>query len=270
MNRCAALVLCCLALNTFSTRGESKFLEAPFWDDGQAEIAVYKAERPHYGQLYPSEITYYLVKEPFNPKEKVKSNTPEGDGVVPAIKLNQVITTPTGTYTYQQMHSAFWSKKAGTLLKASLSHHEACGSSYKEVLRSGDQFHYLAHTYWQGQSRVERSIALSSTTWWQDELPFQLRRLVADDQPLPEPIFLIPTMIHSKAGATGPKPATLQRDGFTVTVTHVGGKDQLTFDPEWPHIMTSWKQADGTRLTLKKHLRLDYWNHHDPDDSLDN
>jgi len=208
-------VLTVLSLLFFLTacpvRGESPFLTAPFWDDGKAEIAVYEAERFHYGQLYPSEIIYYLVKEPFSLKEHVKSDSSEGDEVIPAIKLNQVLTTPTGTYTYQQMHSSFWSKNNGTLLKASLSHHEACGMSYKQVTRSGNRFDFLAHTYWEGQSRVEREIHLPKTTWWQDELPFQLRRIVADDHPLPQTLFVIPSMIHSKAGVTEPVSAQIWR-----------------------------------------------------------
>jgi hypothetical protein len=75
-------------------------------------------------------------------------------------------------------------------------------------------------------------------------------------------------MIHSKAGSTEPKPTSLRRDGFTVTLKYAGGEDRLTFDSDWPHIMTSWQQANGTRLILKNHLRLDYWNHHRPGDTL--
>ena len=263
----SALVVFSL-LGVLPSQAKPTFLDAPFWDDGKAEIAVYEAKRFHYGRLYESEIIHYLVKEPFSLTRNVKSNSPKGEDVVPAIKLNQVITTPTGTYTYQQMHSSFWSKSEGRLLKASLSHHEACGNTYKEAIRSGEKLNFLAHTYWEGKSRVEREINLSPTTWTEDELPFQLRRLVADDLPLPDPLLIIPTMMHSKAGSTVPVPATLKRDGFSITVTCAGRDDHFAFDTEWPHVLTSTEKSDGSKMTLKKHLRLDYWNHHQPDDSL--
>ncbi|MEM6883665.1 MAG: hypothetical protein AAF571_01440 [Verrucomicrobiota bacterium] len=182
------------------------------------------------------------------------------------IKLNQVITTPTGTYDYQQMHSSFWSKDSGRLLKFAMSHHEACGATYKQGVLSESSLVIKGSTYWQGQSQIHETVPIASNLWLYDEIPFRVRLLLADQIPAPENVQLIPSSIHSQAGSFQPAPATLSIDAYTVTITHTGGTDVLEFDPQWPHVMTSWQQADGESLKLEKTLRLDYWNHHSPGD----
>lgn len=244
------------------------FLQDSFWDDGKAEIAVYEAKRFHYGQLYTSKIEYFFVKESFSKSEMVKTDDYKSKNAIPVIKLNQVISTPTGTYDYQQMHSAFWSRETGQLLKFSMSHHEACGASYKQGVLSPDQtqLQVTGNTYWEGQAQINAQITMNESVWLYDELPFRLRLLLADQAELPAKLKLVPSTIHSKAGSFHPAAATLSRDKNTFTLTHSAGEDILVFDSQWPHVMQSWRQADGESLTLVKSMRLDYWNHHQPGD----
>lgn len=244
----------------------STFLNHSLWDDGKAEVSIYDAKRPHYGQLYASKVEHFLVKENFSLKELVKSDDFQSDKVVAVLKLNQVISTPTGTYDYQQMHSGFWKRETGALLKFAVSHHEACGATYKQGKRDGNQFSIRGHTYWQGESKIHTDIPLTSDIWFYDELPLRARLLIADQIPAPDKLQLVPSTIHSKAGSFQPVEAQLTINNSTVTLKHSGGCDILKFDPEWPHVLQSWQQSDGGSLILRKTLRLDYWNHHSPGD----
>lgn len=251
-----------------SAFSRSPFLQAPFWDDGKAEVAVYEATRFHYGSLYPSKVTLYLVKEPFSMSEFVKSNSSKDPESIEAIKLSHEITTPTGVYTYHQMHSTFWEKNSGRLLKFSLNHHEACGSTFKRGVRRGQVLDIEAFTYWAGQAQIKEEIRMEDSVWLMEELPLKARLLVADDLPAPESLKLIPAMIHSKAGSFQPQPAQIQRNGSRVSVHHAKGTETLEFDPSWPHVLISWKRADGSRLDLTQHLRLAYWTQNKPGDQL--
>jgi hypothetical protein len=261
-------ILVCLAFPATGqcTPEHPPLLAAPFWNDGKAEVSIYAAQRFHYGRLYPSEVRHYLVKEPFSLKEFVKSDDPSSPDTVTAIKLNQTFSTPTGTYDYQQMHSTFWDQQSGQLLKFAMSHHEACGASYKQGEVHEGQLDVRGSTYWQGDAAFDTSTPISPLTWLYEELPLQTRILVADQLPAPTDLKIIPPMVHSKAGSFQPQPATLEIDGTKVTVTHPGGTDVLTFSPDWPHVLQSWQQADGGSLTLKKSMRLAYWAHHRPAD----
>ncbi len=244
----------------------SKFLAADFWDDGKAEVSVYQAKRFHYGRLYDSKIEYFLVKESFSSKELVKTNHYQSKDAIPIIKLNQVISTPTGTYDYQQMHSSFWSKTSGDLLKFSMSHHEACGATFKQGTLAAGILSIQGSTYWEGQSQIAAELIMEPEVWLYDELPLRARLLLADGLTTPTELQLVPSSIHSKAGSFQPSPATLSIQDFTVTINHAGGQEVLKFDPAWPHVMQSWQQADGGSLTLQKSMRLAYWNHHAPGD----
>lgn len=246
--------------------GPSKFLSHEFWDDGKAEISVYDAKCFHYGRLYTSKIEYFLVKELFSSKELVKTNQYQSKDSIPVIKLNQVISTPTGTYDYQQMHSSFWSKQTGKLIKFSLSHHEACGASFKKGELRDHKLNISGSTYWEGQANIEDKIIMEPNIWLYDELPLRARMLLADSQPIPANLQVVPSVIHSKTGSFLPAPAQISIQDHTVTVIHTGGKDVLKFDSAWPHVMNSWQQANGGSLTLKKSVRLPYWNHHAPGD----
>ncbi|MGF1679643.1 MAG: hypothetical protein ACFCUX_10675 [Candidatus Methylacidiphilales bacterium] len=186
---------------------------------------------------------------------------------IDVIKLNQVVTTPTGSYTYHQMHSAFWNKKDGALLKFTVSHHEACGASYQQGLFQKGIFHFTAHTYWQDRHDVRESFEWSGSDWFHDELPVQLRRLVAGNLTPPKQINLWPGTLSSRAPVMKSQPAVLEIKTFTARLRFEDGSGQtLTFSPDWPHVLTEWKQQDGSSLKLLKTQRLDYWNFHQPGD----
>ncbi|MEM6821672.1 MAG: hypothetical protein AAF558_07015 [Verrucomicrobiota bacterium] len=260
------IVLISAGFSVNSANATSSLLDADFWHDGKAELNLYEARRFHYGRLYQSSVRHFLVKESFNIKDLVKSNKSEGKDIISVIKLNQVTSTQTGTYRYEQMHSCFWSKSKGDLLKFSLSHHEACGLSFKEGLFRNGQWHLLAKTYWDGQAHVESQLKPKGTVWFYEELPLRARLLVADKQGAPEDLKIVHPMTHSKAGSFTPQNATISIEGMKVTLNWNGNEDILVFKSEWPHPLASWKRPNGESLELTKTLRLDYWNRHAPGD----
>lgn len=75
-----------------------------FWGDGNAEVAVFKATEKRYGTLRETKVRHILVRENFAKNELVKADDWQDSGTYPVIKLNQVITIPTGSYRYDQGH----------------------------------------------------------------------------------------------------------------------------------------------------------------------
>ena len=110
-----------------------------YWGDGKAEFNLYDAQIVREGQPRPCEVLHILVREPFDPKQWTKVDDWKRPGVIPVVKLNQILHVPTGIYTYQQMHSSFWKIDNGLLLKWSLTSNDSSGNTFKEMRRFGEQ-----------------------------------------------------------------------------------------------------------------------------------
>ncbi len=61
-------------------------------------------------------------------------------------------------------------------------------------------------------------------------------------------------------------PAGLYDDAYRVDVTVGGKRDSYWFDPAPPHVLIRMERADGAVYSLRKTLRIAYWEHHDPGD----
>ena len=199
---------------------------------------------------------------------RVKADRPPW---IDVIKMNQVVDVPMGAYAYHQMHSSFWDRATGALVKFSMSSNDSCGSAFKEGWIDGGSLRLLFHSYWDGEGDGERRIAIPAGGVFYDELPLKLRSL-SHFEPAQYTISLFPSVIGSKLGSPAFSPATVRvlsaaGDGsLRVEVSHPGGVDRFTFQKAVPHVLTLWARPDGSRLELKKSQRLDYWNHHEPGD----
>jgi hypothetical protein len=246
----------------------AEILRDRLWDDGKAEYDVYDALEAREGVARPARVVHVIVKEPFNMKLRVKADRPPSTDV---IKMNQVVDVPTGAYAYHQMHSSFWARATGALVKFSMSSNDTCGNAFKEGWIDGGSWRLLFHTYWDGEGDGERVEPLPPGGLFYDELPFRLRTLARWD-PAQYTIPLFPSVIGSKLGSPAFTPATIRvlpagGDGsLRVDVTRPGGVDRFAFQKAVPHVLTRWERPDGSRLELKKSQRLDYWNHHAPGD----
>lgn len=243
---------------------DKPFLKHSFWDDGMAEVSVYRGTRVIYGTSRPTEEIHYLVKEPWNPKLGVKSDTPSQ---VEAVKLNRVITTATGTYTYHQMLSGFFDRSGAGLLRLVLSHHEACGASYKSVIPKGKGLEMSYHTYWDGEGSGKLDIAgADADTIYFDNLPLHVRAWLSEGRAGEFKVKLFPTILSSKLN----RPIRAQLEDGLVNVilgkeTHIVqvvtslGKETILVEAQYPFIMKEWKRPDGTLIKLHKTQRIPYW-----------
>lgn len=245
-----------------------------YWGDGKAEFNTYDAQQVRYGQPRECEVIHILVREPFADRELVKAEPGTRGGTFPVIKLNQILHIPTGLYTYQQMHSAFWRADTGALVKATLTSNDSCGNTYKEFralpsLRAGPAWRYEWRTYWEGMSAGDTTVRAAANAVFYDELPLRVRTLDFTADGTAE-FPLAPSIIRSKADAVKFAPAKIKwtraPDAILAEVVHPAGTDRFTLDPKPPHMLREWQQADGGRLTLRRSLKIDYWNYNKPGD----
>lgn len=243
------------------------FLKNPLWDGGKAELTVYRASELRYGTLRDAEIRHILVKEPWNDTLGVKADRKSDREV---IKLNQIVSVPTGTYRYEQMHSLFVDRATGRPVKFSYSHHDACGNTFKMGRFSGGNLALTWHSYWDGEGDGGRDLVWNATDHLYEELPLLGRMWAADKPAFPHGFRLLNPQMQSRLGTPGM--AAARAEVATVEglhhfrVSHPGGTDLLVVDETFPHTLRSWTRADGSKLTLRKTLMLDYWNKNRPGD----
>jgi hypothetical protein len=241
----------------------------PLWDDGNAEYSVYRAEEVREGLPRKTETVHIVVKEPFNRKLRVKSDSPPGAEV---IKMNQVVNVPTGVYAFHQMHSSFWDRATGALLKFSLTSNDSCGNSFKMGWIENGFLELTYHTYWDGEGDGSLKNRLPETALFYDELPWRLRCLKDRTTSREIRVELFPSVVGSKLGKPEFAPATLRiepgpaRGEYRVEVRHAGGTDVLSFDSRSPWILKKWTRSDGSSLNLKKTQRIQYWKKSRPGD----
>ncbi|MEP6809734.1 MAG: hypothetical protein ABI992_05785 [Chthoniobacterales bacterium] len=241
-----------------------------YWNDGKAEFNIYAGEIVRYGTPRPCEVLHILVREPFDPKQFVKPDDWQRPGIVQVLKMNQILPVPTGLYLYQQMHSNFWRVDTGALAKFSLTSSDSCGNTYKEGRHEGEKFIYEYRTYWDGMASGSEDVVVPPDGHFYDELPWLVRTI---DFSKPDSTFEIPlagTTINSKKDNFTFRPAkfsfTATERAITVTVEHAGGRDLFILDRDPPYLLREWKAADGSRLKMKRNLKVDYWNYNKPGD----
>ncbi len=258
------------ALSAIANPFSDKLLQDEgFWGDGNAEMAVFAAEERVYGTLRQTEVTHILVRESFAADELVKADNWQDPGTYPVIKLNQVITIPTGSYRYDQGHSAFWRQDSGRLVKFTSTTNDSCGLSYKHATLDGDEWEYRAFTYWEGMSEVEEDAKAPAGALFYDELPFRLRTINWGRTTLFE-APLMDSVIDSKADPLAWAPAAFAiarvPQGWRVTIKHARGTDRMFFDTKAPHTLNEWQRWDGSSLKRKHLIRLPYWELNQPGD----
>jgi hypothetical protein len=241
-----------------------------YWGDGKAEFDIYDAQIARYGQPRPCEVLHILVREPFDPKQMVKPDDWQKPGTIAVLKLNQILHVPTGIYVYQQMHSNFWLVNDGRLAKFSLTSSDSCGNTFKEARRTGDQFAYTFHTYWDGMADGNENIALPANGFFYDELPLRVRTIDFSKPSGEFEIQLAPTTINSKKDTIVFKSAKVSFNSteheINVDLVHAAGTDHFVLDRDFPFLLREWRAADGSHLKLKRSLKIDYWNYNKPGD----
>jgi len=241
-----------------------------YWGDGKSEFSIYGAEIVREGTARPCEVLHIFVRELFDPKQLVKPEDPKRADAFPVLKLNQILNVPTGLFVYQQMHSNFWRVDNTQLAKFSLTSNDSCGNTYKEGRRAGDQFSYEYRTYWDGMAAGQENVSVPANGYFYDELPLLVRTIDFAKATRGFEIQLAGSTFNSKKDTFTFQPAkvafTSTERTIDVTVQHTGGADRFTLDRGFPHLLREWKAADGSRLKMKRNLKVDYWNYGKPGD----
>lgn len=265
MVRSPLLALLLFASSAFAQFTPALLQNGSYWGDGKAEFNIYDAQIARYGVPRPCEVLHILVREPMDPKQFVKPDNPSQPEAVQVLKLNQILHVPTGLYVYQQMHSGFWRVDNSQLLKFSLTSNDSCGNTFKEARREGAGFTYEYHTYWDGMAGGKENVTVPANGYFYDELPLLVRTIDFQKPSAPFEVQLAGSIINSKKDSFVFKPAKIsfkstERE-IDVAVEHAGGTDHFILDRDFPNLLRQWNAADGSRLKMKRSLKVAYWNY---------
>ena len=246
----------------------------PLWDDGQAEVALYKAHRPQYGKIESYEAVFIVVKEDFDPQFYVKADPPlEGKQLLPVLKLNAVHSYWTANYPYHFLASVFVRRDEPTaLVKFTLGSQEWCGNTFKEVRTWGARPELVSHSYFDGQGDGTRPLDLRPGDLLEDQLPLALRSLkFAPGLRLHR--RLLPSLISNNLreppqfqdamiGVQGEEAVVTRAGRYPAWVVFVefGTMRQIWwFEKAPPHTLLKMESSDGRSLLLKARTRKPYW-----------
>ena len=269
MLRSPLLSLLLLATPVFAQFSPALLQNDSYWADGKAEFNIYDAQIARYGVPRSCEVLHIVVREPMDLKQFVKPENSNADAVQ-VLKLNQILHVPTGLYVYQQMHSNFWRVDNAQLLKFSMTSNDSCGNTYKEARRDADRFAYEYHTYWDGMAGGKENVAIPANGYFYDELPWLVRTIDFQKASAPFEVQLAGTIINSKKDSFAFKAAKIsfkstERE-IDVAVEHASGTDHFILDRDFPNLLRQWNAADGSRLKMKRSLKVAYWNYNKPGD----
>jgi hypothetical protein len=241
-----------------------------YWGDGKAEFNIYDAQISRYGIPRPSEVLHILVREPFDPKQLVKPEGPPRPDTIAVLKLNQILHVPTGLYVYQQMHSNYWRVDNAQLMKFSVTSNDSCGNTFKQGRRESDRFAYEYHTYWDGMADGKENVVVPANGYFYDELPWLVRTIDFSKATGEFEVQLAGTTINSRKDSFAFKSAKISYKStertIDVAVEHAGGADHFILDRDFPYLLREWNAADGSRLKMKRSLKVAYWNYNKPGD----
>lgn len=264
-----------------SVAERTQVLADRLWDDGRAEVAIYRGVTPRYGQDRATEMRLIAVKEDLLRDAWVKSERgPLPGRTVEAVKLVVVADFQTGTYSYHQTATVFFERASMEVLKEAMSHTEQCGITFVRVGPVNGRWIHEAHSYWEGEG--DRRVPLvwpagrRERLFW-DGLPVSLRRWVAAGRPGSTEVWLLPSQISGRSpiestrpvaarvevGGRGPLAVPAGRfEAREVRVVTAAGTDRFWFDAAFPHLLLRMETSWGRKVALERTLRLDYWNHH--------
>ncbi|MBF9140114.1 hypothetical protein [Hymenobacter properus] len=238
------------------------------WEDGQAEVATYAAERMIYKKKRAFEYTMITVKEEFNQQYNVKTDDYQRDDLFPVMKINQFCSIQADEYPYHYLTSLFFRRdQPVALYKMTTSSQEWCGNTFKSIIDDGVNFEMWYHSYWDGEGSNSRD--LRRDVFLEDALPYTLRSLKFDQKPafdltvldLQQTNRAKPPVYYQAHLTTAEAPAdALNPAAWRVTLQLAPDKQSTyVFAKEYPNMLLRQATWDGRTLQLKAHRRYAYW-----------
>lgn len=230
------------------------WLASKAWDDGAAIVSVFEGRVRRYGQWRPAEARTYVIREYFDAEELTKRDR-EDPALVPVLKANRLTSFLTGTYPYRLMHSLFWDRRTGELVKATGSSQEGCGLAFQRWDRRARALRY--DTYWEGEGAGERALPMEGgAEFFEDELPF-LGASLEDGRT----ITVYPTLTASNLRGWAGRKLVVARDGTTCTLSTPDGARWARFEYDETGALLRWSIEGREEFERKVKKRLFYWNH---------
>lgn len=246
------------------------------WDQGKAEVAKYQATRTIYGKPRNFEYVFILVKETFNEKYNVKTDSYDRNDLFDVMKVNKFARIPTDNYPYHYMTSIFYKRDQPSMVhKLTNSSQEWCGTTAKHFTADGKQYKFGYISYWDGQGVGETKI--SGGFMFEDQLSHSLRALKFSDG-LSFQQAVAESQVSSKAKEPTVYNATFRveaandlqlstdydmsqvNDVWKVTVQLDNTKtNEYWFSSNYPNIMLKQHTWDGRNYELKESYMDDYW-----------
>ncbi|MHC4893793.1 MAG: hypothetical protein ACYTFV_10615 [Planctomycetota bacterium] len=220
------------------------------WYDGQAEVAVYRAERVIYGEVREYEARAYTNKQRMDPRTTTKSSGSDG---IEVFKHHWSERVPTERYDYDFSTACFVRTADLSTYKFTAATQEDCGASFKQAWSDGAGWRALDSVYFPdgGVETFERDGGLPQPM---EALTLVLRDLVAATEAGDEvELSILPGQRDTHRvpwktealRATHVGPETLELPLGTLETRHV----QLT-DSNGGVRADYWFAADGTAPLL--------------------
>ncbi len=250
------------------------------WDQGEAEVAKYDAQRVVYGEPRNFEYVFVLVKETFNQEYKVKTDDYDRNDLFEVMKINKFCRIPTDNYPYHYLTSIFYKREQpSTVYKLTNTSQEWCGNTSKYFLNQGRRYEFGYNSYWDGQGIGEMRV--DGNIVFEDQLSHSLRALNFQDG-LQFTQRVAESQINSKA--TVPKIyeadfSVSLADGLSLQTDYaVGQGDDIWrvevqleegktnvywFSGSYPNILLKQDTWDGRKLELKESYMDAYWKRGD-------
>ena len=239
-----------------------------YWEDGQAEVAVYDAERVIYKKKRTFEYTQITVKEEFNQQFNVKTDDYNRKDLFPIMKINQFCNIPADQYPYHYLTSLFFRRdQPVALYKMTSSSQEWCGNTFKAIVDDGVNFEETFDSYWDNEGVGSRD--LHRGVFVEDALPFTLRALKFAQKPS---FDLVVLDLQQTNRATPPRyyqahlrtaeaaPGETSEPAWRVSVTLAPAKESVYwFAKTYPNLLLRQAAWDGRTLRLKSTRRFAYW-----------
>lgn len=244
------------------------------WDDGQAEVSLYDAERTIYGKARPHQLIMVVVKEDLS-DARVKADPPyEGKKLASVLKLNLVSTVQTENYPYHFLASIFVRRNdVRRLVKATIGSQEWCGNTFKEILpgTGGTRIHH--HSYFDGEGDGESDLPLGSDGLLNEQLLVALRASsLAEGRHVR--LRVADPIVTNRAKPVRVRDADLLAGPVEAVDAPAGRRTCRRFDLRFAEgetasywIETGGRRAlvrmsspDGSKLLLREQRRRDYWS----------
>jgi hypothetical protein len=227
------------------------------WDDGKAVVCVYRGRVKRYGQWREAEVRDYLIREYLDPRELTKRDEVTA-GLLPVLKVNRQLTFLTGTYQYRFMHSLFFHRETGELVKAVASSQEGCGLVFFRWDIRDKKLRW--DSYWEGEGVGARPLPKRGQVFFADELLFLAPHL-RDGA-----VRVHPSLLRNRLGDAGVTARTVHAEGRRAVVKDADGKVTAEFAYDADGFLERWTVGGVQEFERVARRRMYYWQFTDKGD----